>query len=288
LVYDGLIGMNRTANLVHGSIDMHIHASPDPRVQRSVNALDAAQQAHRAGMAAIVLKSHEYPTAPLASIINEIVPEIKVFGSISLDYEVGGLNTFAIEASAKMGAKVVWMPTRCSDHDMKRNNPPGSGISIMDNDGKLLPIVDTILEIVKSHNMVLATGHISQSESFALVDRARQHGIWKIVTTHPLLEKAACHLSLEEQSEIAKKGAFIEHCINDIMPMIGLHPGKMVEAVKIVGAEHCILSSDLGQIHNPVPVEGMRAGMAILRSCGLSDSEITLMTKVNPAKLLDL
>ena len=97
--------MSLIDNLLQGSIDMHIHHGPDARVERRVDALQAALQAQEAGMRAIVLKSHEYPTTPLAYIVSQIVRNIAVLGSIALDLEVGGLNTHALEVSAKLGAK---------------------------------------------------------------------------------------------------------------------------------------------------------------------------------------
>ena len=132
--------------LLSGAIDMHIHASPDPRARRSVDALEAAQQAQQAGMRAIVLKSHEYPTAPLAQIINKILPGFTAVGSLALDFPVGGLNPSAMENSAKMGAKIIWMPTLDSAHDMGRKTPPGEGIKITSKDNRLLPAVITILD----------------------------------------------------------------------------------------------------------------------------------------------
>jgi hypothetical protein len=174
--------------LLAGSIDMHIHTGPDPRVERKLNALQAASQAQAVGMRAIVIKSHEYPTAPVAYTVNQIVKDMTVFGSIALNLEVGGLNTYAVEASAKLGAKVVWMPTNHSANDMKRKNIAGKGITILDSEGKLLPSVKDILAIIKRYEMVLATGHLSKSEVFALVDEAERMDINKIVITHPLTE----------------------------------------------------------------------------------------------------
>ena len=279
----------RIEEILKGSIDMHMHAGPDPRAERRVDALQAAQMASEAGMRAIVLKSHEYPTAPLARIVGKSVPDLRVFGSISLDFEVGGLNTHALKASAKMGAKVLWMPTLCSDHDMKRRTPPERGIRICDAQGILLPVVDEILDIVRTFGMVLATGHVSPGEAFALLDKAKQKGIWKTVATHPLLESIGCHLTIEEQVQVAEKGVFIEHCFADTMPLLGrLDPMKIVEAVKTVGAERCIMSTDLGQIYNPAPAEGMRMAIGTMIACGLSEREVELMVKVNPARLLDL
>jgi hypothetical protein len=142
--------LNAIEKLLQGSIDTHIHHGPDSRVERRVNALQVARQAQEAGMRAIVLKSHEYPTAPLAYIISQVVSDILIFGSISLDFEVGGLNIHALKTSAKLGARIVWMPTNTSANDMKINGRDG-GISILDPDGKMLPVVDEILNIVNKY-----------------------------------------------------------------------------------------------------------------------------------------
>src|SRR5512136_2653888 len=96
--------------LLRGSIDMHLHSGPDVFPCR-VDALEAAKQARQVGMRAIVIKNHSYPTTPLALTVGQLVPEVAVFGSICLDYDIGGLNADALEKHAAMGAKVVWMPT---------------------------------------------------------------------------------------------------------------------------------------------------------------------------------
>ncbi|MFC1862228.1 DUF6282 family protein [Chloroflexota bacterium] len=281
--------MSAIEKLLKGSIDMHCHHGPDFLIERRVDALQAAQHAQEAGMRAIVIKSHVYPTAPLAYIINQVVSNVTVFGSISLDFEAGGLNTHALEASAKLGAKVVWMPTFSSANDKKLKGLPEPGITLFDEKGKLLPVVGKLLDIVKKYQMVLATGHVSVSESFALVDEARRKGLSKIVITHPLHKELGAYLSLEEQQRMADKGAFIEHCFSTTMPLsIKLDPMKIVEAVRAVGAEHCIMSTDLGQAYNPAPAEGMRMGIATMLKCGLTEKEIELLVKVNPAKLLGL
>jgi hypothetical protein len=275
--------------LLRGSIDMHLHHGPDPRVERSVDALQVARQAQEAGMRAIVLKSHEYPTAPVAYILSQVVSDITIFGSICLDLEVGGLNIYALEASAKLGAKVVWMPTFTSANDMKINGRGDGGISVLDMNGKLLPVVDEILDIVKNYQMVLATGHISAPETFALVERAMKKRVSNIVITHPLWPRGGARLGLPEQQRMVEEGALIEHCFANTMPFPDrLDPMRIVEAVRVVGAEHCIISTDFGQSYNPAPAEGMRMAIATMLKCGLSEREVELMVKVNPAILLDL
>ena len=268
---------------------MHIHCGPDPRVERRVDALQVACQAQEAGMQAIVLKSHEYPTAPVAYILSQIVSDITIFGSICLDLEVGGLNIYALEASAKLGAKVVWMPTFTSANDMKINGRGEGGISVLDSNGRLLPVVNEILNIVKRYQMVLATGHISALETFVLIEQAIKKGVSNIVITHPLWPRGGAQLDLPEQQRMAGEGAFIEHCFSITMPFPDrLDPMKIVEAVRTVGAERCILSTDLGQAYNPSPAEGMRMAIATMLRCGLSEREVELMVKVNPATVLGL
>jgi len=268
---------------------MHVHHAPDAHIRRRVDALQAALQAEEAGMRAIVLKSHDYPTAPLAYIVRQHVRNLTVFGSITLDFAMGGLNPSAVETSARLGAKVVWMPTFSSANDRQRRGIDGEGIRILDEKGKIVPTVQQILDIVKSHDMVLATGHISAVEAFALVDDAKQKGLAKIVITHPLETGVGATLSIEEQQQMAEKGAFIEHCFLSTMPLADrLDPMKIVEAVRAVGAERCILTTDLGQEWNPPPAEGMRMMVATLLRCRLSTEEIELMIKINPAKLLGL
>lgn len=102
-------------DLWHGSIDMHLHIAPDPTVVRRVDGVQAAQSAKENGMAAIVLKSDFYPTAPVADAARSAVPDFECFGALNIEYgTTGGFGDHTVEVvrqSAKMGAKVLWMPT---------------------------------------------------------------------------------------------------------------------------------------------------------------------------------
>ncbi len=81
--------------LLSGSIDMHLHPGPDVFKCR-VDALEAARQAKQAGMKAIVIKNHFYPTAPIAMMVNQLVTDFTVFGSVGLDYAMGGQNAHVV------------------------------------------------------------------------------------------------------------------------------------------------------------------------------------------------
>jgi hypothetical protein len=277
--------------LLHGSIDMHIHPGPD-NIPRRLDVLEAARQAQQAGMRAIVIKNHYYPTAPLAYLVNQLVPGIQVFGSLCLDHGVGGLNSYAVKNSAVLGAKVIWMPTfsAADPRSSPNSNRKEKGISIIDGENKLLPEVTPILELVKQNNMILATGHISPLETKILIDAAVKAGISKMIITHPLergmIDQA---LGLEELRRLAQTGALIELTVTGLLPTASKTslPG-ILEAIKAIGADHFIMSTDLGQAHNPTPVEGIRMFIATLLQKGITPKEIELMVKVNPGRLLGL
>ncbi len=154
--------MSNVDRILEGAVDIHVHFGPDPKVERRAGAIEVAHQAREMGMQGLVLKSHEYPTHPVAYTTAQAVPGITMVGGIALDVEVGGLNPMAVEATANMGGRVV----------------------LLDAEGRLLPEVYSILEVIRSHDMTLATGHISTAESMELVRQARDMSIGRIVVTH--------------------------------------------------------------------------------------------------------
>jgi predicted TIM-barrel fold metal-dependent hydrolase len=279
-------------DLVRGSIDMHLHHGPDLTMPTRSDALETARQARAMGMRAIVLKNQNYPTVPLAPMVNQLVPEVKVFGSICLDYDVGGLNYYALETSAKLGAKVVWLPTHSSKTSPNKSGrlpADENGLSILTPENKPVPEMERILSLVKEYNMVLATGHISARETMVLAEEALAMGITKFVVTHASTHSFERSPDLEEQRRLGQMGAFIEYIYVGFLPNEHRDdPQLLVRAIRNVGAEHCIIGTDLGQAFNPTPAEGMRMFIALLLKNGISEREIELMAKVNPAKLLGL
>ena len=75
--------------MMRGAIDMHVHfgpdmpPAPDIRVARRLDGLGIARQAREAGMRAIVMKSHHWPTGALARTIQPIIPEVALFGILA-------------------------------------------------------------------------------------------------------------------------------------------------------------------------------------------------------------
>src|SRR5215467_211682 len=174
--------------LIRGAIDMHCHHGPDPHRKRSVDAEEAAREADAIGMRALVLKSHAYPTGPIAILMQKQVAQLRVFGGICCDFEVGGLNPAAVEVALRTGAKVVWMPTFSSVVDRRKLDLPGPGIPVVGASGRLVADAEEVLRLVKAHDAVVATGHIDLPEQFAVVDAARELGV-RVVMTHALETK---------------------------------------------------------------------------------------------------
>ncbi len=201
-------------DLLRGSIDMHCHHAPDAMIEGRMDALETVKWARQMGMRAVVLKNTYFPTWPLANILEQLVPDIKIFGGVCLDYEIGGLNYEALEPLAKFGTKMVWMPTHSSTNSRAnmRRLPgvtlEGEGFSILNSENKLVPEIARILSIVKKYDMVLANGHISPRETFALVEAAQAMGITKLVITHGLWVNGKERFTLEDLKAFGTNGSF--------------------------------------------------------------------------------
>ncbi|MDO8670137.1 MAG: DUF6282 family protein [Dehalococcoidia bacterium] len=279
--------MSAVDELVQGSYDLHAHMSPDPRSERRHDALQLALKAKEQGMGGLVMKTHDYSTAPLVWALSQFVKDIDLFGSIALNSAVGGINPEAAEVAARLGSKILWMPTHTAKGDSR--GAEHKGVGVFDEDDRLIPEVYDVLDIVRQYDMALGTGHLGHKESFAVIDAAVEKGIKKIIYTHAILSQVGVPLSKEEQLDAAGRGVFIEHCAYSLMPTgERMAPQTMADAIKTVGAAHCILSSDLGQYFTPSAPEGFRLLIVAMLRSGISSSDVELMVKTNPRQLLGL
>lgn len=283
--------MNTIDRLLEGSIDLHMHVGPDlphePRLQRRVDALEAATLARAAGQRAIVFKSHQYLTAPLATIVSKVVPDITLLGAMALNETVGGLNPRAVALAGDLGTRIVWFPTIDSANHKRIMKSSEPGITLLDEAGKLKPPVLDILDLIKKHNMVMATGHITAAEAIPLVEEARRRGITRIIGTHP--HSLYSGFTDKEALDLADRGALIEFTLTSYMPPYATEtPVAMIEQIKAVRPERAIITTDFGQIANPPPSEGMRLFIATLLARGIPEDDVELMAQTNPARLVGL
>ena len=274
---------DQVAEILQGSFDLHVHAGPDPGEERRVDALDAARYAHEAEMRGFVLKSNHYPTAPLAYTLNRVYPGMDVVGAVALNLEVGGLNPYAVEASAAMGAKVVWMPTYNADVFVK-GDCHCAGIRILNEAGRLKPEVYEIIEIVKHRDMVLASGHLAPDDTIALFTAASDAGVKRMLAT--------CAIGIASNERLARMAslkALVELTMLACMPASRLMTlERTVEVVKDIGEQYCVVTTDFGQMVNPPPAEGMRMAIAGLLEAGLESEEVATLVKTNPIGLVGL
>jgi hypothetical protein len=285
---------------LEGAADLHCHYGPDfiistHNVQPSVTAMQAAQEAAEAGFAAIVLKSHDFPTAALAFTINQVVPGVRTFGGITLDHQVGGLNPWAVEHALRLGAKIVWLPTVASHQDYlnglgPRLGYPGTGIRTTDDDGRLLPVVREILDLVAQHDAIIATGHITADENYAVAREFARRG--RVIVTHAGEPAAGPHLTKEQCVELARLGAFIELTAQECVPHLGYPPkpvSEVAERIDAIGPQQCVLCTDYGYSNEvPRPVPGMRDYVDGLWEAGVSEATLKLMVADNATRLLGL
>ena len=277
--------MTGAHDFLEGAVDLHVHSAPDVDARR-FNDIELAREAARAGMGAILIKSHQNSTVERAFLVSRIVPEIRVYGGLVLNETVGGLNPAAVRLAISMGAKQIWMPTRSAENHRRHHGLAG-GISVLDANGQLVPAVEEILQEIAHSNCILGTGHLSPQESSVLIDRASAVGIEKLLVTHP--EWMPTFYSSEMQKELSSRGNVVfERCFVSTTHRCGFVPFEVIErAITDVGVDTTVLSTDLGQPDTPPPVEGLRLYAERLRSTGFSQDDIRLMMQTNPARLLD-
>jgi hypothetical protein len=238
-------------------------------------------------MTAILVKSHDTLTADRAAIAEKVVGGVRVLGGLALNEAVGGLNPVAVEFALKMGARQIWMPTRSAAHDLKVSGKLG-GISILTGEGQIRAEVWAILELIRSADAILGTGHLALGEVMTLVGAARQVGVRKVLITHP--EADVAWMPLEAQQEIAGEDVFFERCYLQAAP--GLHPtssvAEIARHIRSIGVESTVLSTDMGQATSPPPTEGLRAYLAQLAAEGFTRAQIERMASQNAAYLLKL
>jgi len=271
-----------------GAIDIHVHSLPDDR-PRSLDAVEAARQAQARGMRAIVLKNHYESTAGLAYVARTLVPGIEVFGGIDLNLTVGGINPAAVEHMTRVTGgfgRVVWMPTFDSENQVRFSGESRAFVSVS-RGGELLPDVREVIALVAEHDLVLATGHSSAAEVLMLLREGRRQGVQHMVVTHAM--NAPIQMSVAQMRESASLGAFLEFVgSTPLSADAGARYDRFAEAIRAIGPEFCILSTDLGQAGNPLPVDGFVGFLDAMRARGFSAQAVDQMAKENPARLLGL
>ena len=281
-------GADSAAQLLPGTIDIHVHSHPD-NVPRSIDGLEVAKLARTRGMRGIVLKNHYDPTAGLAFLARKEAPGLEVFGGIDLNLSVGGMNTAAVEHLTEVAGgwgRVVWMSTFDAENQVRYSKENRPFVSVSRN-GQLLPEAKAVIAVIAKRNLVLATGHVSAAEGLMLLREARQQGVQHMVVTHAI--NPPILMDVAQMREAASLGAFIEFAGSTLAnAAAAARMDRFADAIRKVGPESCILSSDLGQQGNPLPPDGYGEFLVATRTRGFTVDQVGRMSKQNPARLLGL
>ena len=286
----------RSKALLKGAIDTHIHTAPDI-YPRSVTVYEAAQNAKAAGMRAILVKSHCTDTSDRAELTRQLTG-FPVYGGVTLNYPVGGLNIHAVRESIRQGGKQIWMPSTSAIPFLReaetvphlaKTLPLGvEGLTIVQKNGQLVPEIKPILALIAEHDISLAASHVSTPEGLLLVKAARQAGVKRITITHP--HASFLGYTVDQMIELGRLGAMLEFHYAFATPIVRdpTPVAELAKMIRAIGPQYCIVATDGGQAGNPPPHEMLRLFIAGILEAGFSEDEIQTMTIRNPGWILGL
>ena len=300
----GNISEEDVARVIKDGIDIHVHGYPEALVDTGWDFAWESKQAYDAGMRAMVFKSMLSDTAPMCYFVQQIVDKhaeekeqkgelprhpFNAFGGVVLNWSVGGLNPEAVAVSAKLGAKIIWLPSHDAAHHIKVLEEPGRGVEVLDGNDKVLPELIDIFRIVADYDIILDLCHTGTKERFIITEEALKFGVKKILLTHP--QWSVNRMSVDEMVEISKMGAFIGLFEYSAIPHFNnpvCNRDEVLEIIKKVGPEKCAIATDYGSMLNPPPLEGMKLFIRLLLAMGVQATDICTMVAKNNAYLLGL
>jgi hypothetical protein len=288
--------------LLKGAIDVHAHIDPDSvgpssfQGARLMDVDDLARLTLRRGMRGFVAKLHHDSTAHLVYLARKAVPGVEVFGLVAMNRAMGGVNPTAVRHMAEVKGgwgRIVNMPTWDAEFYVRNSNTPTRPFVSVSRNGALLPEVLEVIAIMAKERtrdsggrMVLYTGHNSHQESLMMVREAGRLGV-PVMVSHPMIDFISMPLALMQ--EAAKAGAYLEIVSAFATSKNGEEEiRRHVEAIRTIGADRFILSSDRGQANGPTHPDGLVTAAKALMSHGITEADVNRMMKDNPARLLGL
>jgi hypothetical protein len=293
---------DRVATLLEGAVDLHVHPAPSP-LPRRMDGAEAARLAGESGFDAIVVKSHHHSTVMDVLALEQAGVDhgqARLFGGVALNGPVGGINPKAVDLALKMGGKIVWFPTIGSAQHIRHHaeHPnlkfpklavhlePEAPIDVLNGDGKVIDDVYAILESIKAHDAILASGHMAPHQITAVFEAAREVGVERMLVNHP---NFVIEASYDDARHWVGLGALIEHSLcmyDDESAFYHWDLETLLKWIEAVGAEHSTLGSDLGQMANPLPTESFRKMVSGLLDRGMPERDVRGMVADNPRQLL--
>jgi hypothetical protein len=234
-----------------GMTDLHAHASPSLLPRHGDDAQTVAAE-RELGFSTIVLKSHEGSTVERAAIAGP-----GVYGGVVLNSAIGGANPDAVEVAARLGGRVVWMPTVSSrTHKAGAYSPELSvhrgfelaPVDVVD-DGALRAEWHDVLDVIAARDLLLASGHLSADETVVLFREARRHGVRRLMVNHPMM--AFLYWNAEAAEVLRELGAHLE--LGILPDLLGDEDHASLRLTASYPASLLVFGGDLGHAHHAPP-----------------------------------
>ncbi len=287
------------ASLLRGALDLHVHSGPST-MPRQLDHLQAAEEAAAAGMRGLLFKDHHYSVAPFIPLMERVLGDrgLAMFSGLVLNNSTGGFNPFVVDAQLKMGAKLIWMPTaQAANHirsahrkvrlasNVELKSSPA--LSVVDGYGNIVDEVKQILDMIAEFDAILSSGHLHVWEIWRLFEEAKKRGVKRLLINHPMY---GLHFTYDDIRDLAAMGALVEQSAGMYVDsrFNVYSPQELKEHIGAAGVEHSSIGSDLGQVDNPTPVEGMRQAIKLCLALGFSEAQVRTMVADNPARLVGL
>ncbi len=287
------------ASLLRGALDLHVHSGPST-MPRQLDHLQAAEEAAAAGMRGLLFKDHHYSVAPFIPLMERVLGDrgLAMYSGLVLNNSTGGFNPFVVDAQLKMGAKLIWMPTaqaanhirsahrkvRLASNVELRSSP---ALSVVDGYGNILDEVKQILDMIAEFDAILSSGHLHVWEIWRLFEEAKKRGVKRLLINHPMY---GLHFTYDDIRDLAAMGALVEQsAAMYVDSRFNVYsPQELKEHILAAGVARSSIGSDLGQVDNPTPVEGMRQAIKLCLALGFTEAEVRTMVADNPARLVGL
>lgn len=298
---------------VRGAIDIHCHAHDGQQ-----DALAVAKHASRNGMRGILYKTiveRDRPADSVRRVQEELnrwceqedVEPVTCWAGYNV---AAGMDPPSLEQTREIidsGVACVWMPVFMHANtwrhvggrqnvfdpsaNSKQTTPPlpweealKIGHYLLDEHGRLKPVIRDIIHLVADRNVALSLGHATHDEIDAMAEEIVRLGFQRAFADHPF--SPFVDLSVDQMKQLARAGIYMNFTFDELSPLLGVDPNSMYEAIRAVGVEHVTLSSDCGEPLFPNSVEGIRQIRAYMRAFGLTDEEIYQVSTANPAKIV--
>lgn len=283
----GGIKMERALRCIQGGYDLHVHSAPS-RQPRCVNDFELLSEADVSGMAGVLIKNHDEPTASRATLCELAVkPQVsRCYGGVVLNEPVGGINACAVEAAAQMGTKEVWFPTCDAQNEITFGGGPHvpgrAGLTVLNERGEVKPEVFEVFEVARHFNLAVGTGHLSLKEIEAVCLAGRENGI-RMVFTHP--DWRSVKAPIELQRKMSEKGVLIEKAWVPVS-LGEVSAQQMAASIREIGTRNVFMVTDHGADYLKKPLEAMIEYVCALLEFGFDENEIGLMLRENPKRVL--